>query len=100
MPTHPNQPSPSLRLSLHESSAPPCLAPLFAGSCAGFRRGSKDDERRLRKAATPRGEECAGGAVVLQHRVVQFACDEEVAVRAERHALGLIEAAEAGGDED
>src|SRR5262245_4908223 len=70
-----------------------------------LRRGSEDDERRLRKAALlPRGDELAdegaGGAVVLQHRVARLACDEEVAVRAERHALGLIEAAEAGGDED
>src|SRR5262245_35023087 len=70
-----------------------------------LRRGSEDDERRLRKAALlPRGDELAdegaGEAVVLQHGIAKLACDEEVAVRAERHALGLIEAAEAGGDED
>src|SRR5438093_1461182 len=66
--------------------------------------GCEDDERRLPYAAAVRGDEvtdeCAGGALVFQHRVAQLACDEEVAVRAVRHALGLIEAAEAGGDED
>src|SRR5919197_3614642 len=79
-------------------TAPPCSPRTFPW------RGCEGDERRLPYAAAVRGDEvtdeCAGGAVVLQHRVAQLACDEEVAVRAVRHALGLIEAAEAGGDED
>src|SRR5262249_25556471 len=66
--------------------------------------GSEGDERRLPYAAAVRGDEvtdeCAGGAVVLKHRVAELACDQEVAAGAVRHALGLIQAAEAGGDED
>jgi hypothetical protein len=50
-------------------------------------RRSEDDECRLCKAAAPFGDElideCAAGAVVLEHRVAQLACDEEVAVGAD-----------------